>query len=99
MPRGGHLHPANKVAVPLHQQRVAIRTISILPTPDSARQVAGIDVTKSRRAPNFAGPNQLPGRRVGILLHMIVLMKSRHMPGNVWRYGGDEIGGTLQYVF
>ena len=40
-------------------------------------------VTQAGIASNFASADELLDRRVGVVLHSIVLMKRRHVPGNI----------------
>src|SRR5947207_14041965 len=57
LPVGRDLHLSDHISVALNQQRIARRTISILPSSHAARQVAGIDISQTGLTPYLQRAN------------------------------------------
>ena len=51
----------------------------------SVEKALGKSYGKTRRFPYFASSHQLFRCRVRVFRHVVILMKRRHVPGNVWR--------------
>src|SRR5213596_2132028 len=78
-------HPLllNQVAVALDEQVAAVRAVGVLPPPDPAGKVPGIDELKARPRTDLARPEQRLWRRVVGVGHLVVLVERGNVPGDL----------------
>jgi len=70
----------DEVPVPANQRLVAVRAARIFPTIDHSRQIARVDVPKSRFTANLGGAEQIIYTRVPLVIHFVVRMKCSDVP-------------------
>jgi hypothetical protein len=73
----------NAEADPLHQQGRTTRTVRTLQRSRPPGHVSGVDVAQSLGAADLRCPREGLHRRPRPLRHLVVLMKGRHVPGDV----------------
>src|SRR5689334_15974144 len=83
---------ANEVAVALNQHLAAVRTPGIFEMSDFTRKISRVDVTESGLPSDRRRPFEGCGRGAFPIRHLIVLMESRDVPGNVGRDAGQKFG-------
>jgi hypothetical protein len=97
---GGEAVIFDEIALALDQSLAALRTARVLPIADHARKIAGVDVAQAGLAADIDGAQEVVGGGVArdIVLHFVVAVKSRDVPGNVGRDAGEEFGEAAQFV-
>jgi hypothetical protein len=63
-----------------------------------ARQVAGVDVAQTGGAARLRGAQQGGGGGVVRRQHLVILVKCRHVPGDIGRDAGQEFGRGAQFL-
>src|SRR5262249_43810816 len=88
----------DEVPITANQRMPAFMAVSILKIAHSPRQVPGIDVTQPGGLSYLRSTHQVFGFRVRGVGHLVVFMKSRHVPGNLGRDARDKFSQPLQFV-
>src|SRR5579864_265100 len=88
----------NHVPVALDEGLFALRTTGILPFPNHAREISGIDVTKSSLPPDFDGTQQIVRARIARAGHLVVLVEGRDMPWDIPRNGSQKLRQPPQLI-
>src|ERR1700736_968303 len=81
----GELVVQDPVADPADQGGLAAGTAGVFVPADPAGQVAGVDELEAGGLPNPGGPKQGLGCGVVGVLHLVVLVEGRHVPGDAGR--------------
>src|SRR5580704_9373634 len=76
----------------------ALRTARIFPLADRSRQIARINIAKSRLLADLDGPQKVFRPRVTRVGHLVIAVESSDVPGNVGRDAGEKLGKTTQFV-
>src|SRR6266446_5564721 len=88
----------NEVAVALNQKLLAVGTTGVLKVSYLSRQISDINVAQAGFPANFRRTHQ--GLRTGIVRvgHLVVFVKRRGLPGNVWRHTCNKCCKPVQFV-
>src|SRR5713101_1963041 len=88
----------NEVAVAFNQKLLAVGTTGVLKVSYLSRQISDINVAQSGFPANFRCTDQ--GLRTGIVRvgHLVVFVKRRGVPGNVWRHTCNKCCKPVQFV-
>ncbi len=89
---GGKTVIHDHVAVALDEAFTALRTARVLPLANRSGQIAGINIAKARLPTDLDSSQQVFLSRVTGLGHLVIAMKSGHVPGNVGRDVRQEFG-------
>ena len=74
----------------------AARAARVLEVSDPPGQVPRIHIAQPRLLADLGRAHQVPGRRVRVLRHLVVLMEGRHVPRGIRRDGDQEAGNVRQ---
>ena len=80
----------DEIAVALDQRLAAVVTMCVFQISNQSGEITRVDVAKPRFFSNFRGPEQISGCGVFRTGHLIVLVESSHMPGNIGRDAGKK---------
>ena len=69
--------------MPFDQHFTTVVTARVLEIPHHPRQVSRVNVAQTGLLPNLRGSQQVFRARVLGIVHLVVLVKRGHVPGNV----------------
>src|SRR5579871_148750 len=95
---GGEAVILNEITVAADQRFPALRAARIFQRADHAGKIAGIDVAQSRGTSDLCGAEQIPGRSIALVIHLVIGMKCGHMPRNINGNAREEFGELAEFL-
>src|SRR5215469_3177321 len=82
----------DEVAVAFNHHATTARAVSIFPLSYTSGKIPGVDIAKARIPAQFRRMQQILRGCVFRILHFVVFMERRDVPGNIRRHARQEFG-------